>query len=157
MLSNIKNSFFIPCLETEEAQNIDSKNSVSEACVSQNGQGEVCNDTLSNENGKIDASCQNRSNCVNDLDVTNISTASTNGVCTSYGWTEGLGKKTEMFNDGSTKTSQRKKNIKRMHANLSGTKYAVGMYRYCKMYNSIKNYKTRCSPPHARIAAMSTI
>ena len=126
MLSNIKNSFFIPSLETEEAQNIGSRNSVSEACISQNGQDEVYNDSLSNENGKMDASCRNRSTCRNSLDVTNISsTSSTNGVSTSYGWAEGFGNKTEMCNSGSTKTSQRKKNIKRMHANLSGTKYAV--------------------------------
>ena len=91
---------------------------------------EISNETLnisSNENGEIDLAFQNGNSCIKGLEVTDTP-SSTNVVCTTYGWSEGLGNKTQIFNGGSKKTSQRKNGIKRMHANLSGTKYAVGMH-----------------------------
>ena len=129
MISNM-NSLFIPCWETEESQSIESRNGESEACVSKNDQGEVCDGTLnisSNENRQKDAAFGNGSSYINDLDVVDI--PSSNVVCRAYnGWSDGLDNKTQISNGGSTKTPARKKNVKRMHANLSGTKYAVGMY-----------------------------
>ena len=127
MLANSRKSLFIPCLDTEEAQNSEAENCESEACVSQNGEREICKDTLNiplTGNGKIDAVFQNGSRCKGvELKDT---TSSTNVVCTS-GWSEVLSNKTQIFNGETKKASQRRKSIKRMHANLSGTKYAVGI------------------------------
>ena len=110
----MKNSLLLPFLDTVEGENIDCD---IQHKVCQNDEKQPTNDVLniqSTEKGKINAIFQKRELKLEDC------SSNTNVVCTSA--------KSEKPNaETIKKTSQRKKNIKRMHANLSGTKYVVGM------------------------------
>ena len=120
MLSNTE-YLELSCLETEEPQHCTLKNDQNQECISQNSDCHVINDSLihsSIKNGEIDGTFQTGRHCINGSRTIVVSTS---------GRHEDLADKTQIRNGKTTKTSQRRKNIKRMHANLSGTKYAVGM------------------------------
>lgn len=124
MLSNNEN-LQLSCLETQEPQSCTLKNNQNQGCVSPKSDCQAFNDSLihsSIKNGKIDGTFQTGRHCING--------SRTIVVSTSRGH-EDLDDKTLIRNGETKKTSQRRKNIKRMHANLSGTKYAVGMDEKC--------------------------
>lgn len=116
MLSNTANLNSVPCLGIqEECENIEMK--------SKDGNSHSCINDLnitSNEIDKIGAPFQNGFVCKGP-----VSDTSANQVTSTV--SKALDNKFEILNGGPKKSSQKRKSVQRMHANLSGTKYAVGM------------------------------
>ena len=118
MLSNTED--FPLCLETEEPQNCALKNDENQGFVSRSG-----DDLAFNDNDKINGTFQNGRYSISDSKT--IVVGSSRGV-------QNLADKTQIRNGETTKTSQKRRNVKRMHANLSGTKYAVGMDKNIQIF-----------------------